>query len=432
MSQRPTPGPGSTPSPAPAAEELGAALKTGTGIEPIEPGVWILHGQGQSMVFETDDGLVIVDAGPGGRVTTAMIGALRVATDAPIHALCHSHGHLGYNGGVDLWLAHARERGDPVPRTIAHANLPRRQARYRETMPLQERLAEVQFRRAPQAMAGRMPMHAPAETFEDTLTLGPATGRHVVLIAAPSETDDAIAAWWPTGRLLYGGPAVIDSVPNVGTPFRTLRDPVRWADSLDRLAALDARVLIPEFGRRIEGEAEVRRTLELTARALRWVRAEVVRRMNEGQPERRILAEIEFPPELFQLPWMRPTYGDPHWIARDVWRSENGWWDRNPTTLHPAAPAAVGAALLDAITDKAAVLERARAHAREGRVQVALHVIDLLATLEVDDPAVDEARRIKAELMRARASEVRSFISKSVYHAAAQATDAGTERIGIR
>ena len=32
----------------------------------------------------------------------------------------------------------------------------------------------------------------------------------------------------------------------------------------------------------------------------------------------------------------------------------------------------------------------------------------------------------------ARASEVRSFISKSVYHAAAQATDAGTERIGIR
>ncbi len=71
-----------------------------------------------------------------------------------------------------------------------------------------------------------------------------------MLIAAPSETDDAIAAWWPTGRLLYGGPAVIDSVPNVGTPFRTLRDPVRWADSLgwdevcrrmDRFASLGVR-----------------------------------------------------------------------------------------------------------------------------------------------------------------------------------------------
>jgi len=29
-----------------------------------------------------------------------------------------------------VWLEHARARGEPAPRTIAHANLPRRVARY--------------------------------------------------------------------------------------------------------------------------------------------------------------------------------------------------------------------------------------------------------------------------------------------------------------
>ena len=43
-------------------------LIRGEGVEPLAPGIWIVHGQGNSIVFEIDQGLVIVDAGPGGRV----------------------------------------------------------------------------------------------------------------------------------------------------------------------------------------------------------------------------------------------------------------------------------------------------------------------------------------------------------------------------
>jgi len=424
---------GAAAAPAARAPRSEHFLVSGEGIEPVAEGVWILKGQGNSLVVDTDAGLVVVDAGPGGRVTAGMIVALRTATDAPVHAICHSHGHLGYNGGVPLWLEHARSRGEPAPRLVAHANLPKRQARYRETMPLQERMAELQFRREPLAMSGKLAVHPPTETFDDRLVMGDPRGRHAVLLAAPSETDDAIAVWHPATRILYGGPAVIDSIPNVGTPFRTMRDPVRWADTLERLAALHPRAVIREFGPRIEGEDDVQRVLTQTARALRWVRAEVVRMMNEGMAEAAILAGLRFPPELFDTPWMQPTYGDPHWIARDVWRSENGWWDRNPTTLHPSAPVDVGRAIAEAITDKPAVLANARRLAESGDTQLALHVLDLLATLESDDPSIGEARRIKAELMRRRAGEVRSYISKSLYRAAADAIDAGTAgRFGIR
>ena len=53
-------------------------------------------------------------------------------------------------------------------------------------------------------------------------------------------------------------------------------------------------------------------------------------------------ADITYPPELFDHPWMRPVYGDPDYIVRDLYREENGWWDRNPTTLHPASPTGSG------------------------------------------------------------------------------------------
>lgn len=408
-----------------AATDDDAFLITGQGIESVAPGIWILRGQGNSIVFELAVGLVLVDAGPGGRVTAGMIKALREISDAPLHAICFSHGHLGYNGGLELWSAHARSRGDTPPRCIAHAHLPRRVARYRETMALQERMAEMQFRRAMGSMAGKFPAPMPTETFSDQVLLGDPQGEHVLLLSAPSETDDCIAVWHPGQRVLYGGPAVIDSIPNLGTPFRTQRDAVRWADTLDRLAALDPALLVREFGEPLVGQAQIQQVLGHTAKALRWVRDEVVRLMNAGLGEREILAAIDFPPDLFAVPWMKPTYGDPAWIARDVYRSENGWWDRNPTNLHPAPRPQVDAAIANAITDKQAVIAHASALADQGSTQLALHVIDLLASLQCDGVEIAQARRLKALWMRQRASETHSFISKSLFHAGAQMIEDG-------
>lgn len=415
-----------------AHQKESAFLITGEGTRLLAPGVWLLHGQGNSIVFELDEGLVVVDSGPGGKVSAGMIEAVRAVTQAPLHAICFSHGHLGYNSGLPLWLAHASARGEPVPRVIGQANVLRRYTRYNETMPLQEQMAEIQFRREAGAMRGKFPVFMPSETFDQSLVIGDPEGRHVALLATPSETDDAIAVWCAQSGILYGGPAVIDSIPNVGTPFRTMRDPVRWADSLDRLAALHPRLLVREFGAMLEGEAAIQHVLALTAKALRWVRVEVVRLMNAGMGERQMLDAIRFPPELFGAEWMKASYGDPHWIARDVYRSENGWWDRNPTHLHPASLAEAGQAIADAIADKAALLNHARALAAAGKTQLALHVVDVLATLVCADPQVEEARQLKAQWLLQRARESPNFISKSVYHAASSMLAQGQPaRFGI-
>jgi len=406
-------------------------LIVGTGTETVAPGLHILRGQGQSFVAETDAGLVVIDAGPGGAVTQGMIDAVREISSAPLHALCYSHGHVGYNSGVPMWLAHAAQRGDAPPRVIAHRNVLRRQARYRETQALQHRMAEIQFNRPPGFFDRRLAMHAPTETFDDRLQIGQGDSR-IELRWAPSETDDAIALWSPSQRVLYGGAALIDSIPNIGTPFRTMRDTVRWADTLEALAALGARKAVREFGATLEGEEQVRHVLTHTARALRWLRAEVVRLMNEGHNERGVLARIRFPDELFGVDWMKPTYGDPGYIVRDIYRSENGWWDRNPTSLHPEAPETIGRAVADAITDKRGVIAHARSLAKEGRWQLALHVIDLLATAEGDAPEIAEARSLKAEWLRERARQVPSYVSRNLYRVGADMIEQGTQaRFGI-
>lgn len=407
-------------------------LLVGTGSETVAPGLHILRGQGQSFVAETDAGLVVIDAGPGGSVTQGMIESLRQLSDAPVHALCYSHGHIGYNAGVPQWLEHARQRGEPAPRIIAHRNVPRRHARYRETQALQHRMAEVQFNRSPGFFEHRLTMHEPTETFDERLAIGSGEQR-IELLWAPSETDDAIALWSPAQRVLYGGAALLDSIPNIGTPFRTLRDTVRWAGTLEALAALGPRIAVREFGPVIEGEDQVRQVLTHTARALRWLRAEVVRLMNEGLNEQQVLARMHYPEELFGVPWMKPTYGDPSYIVRDIYRSENGWWDRNPTTLHPEPPEAVGAAVAQAIADKPAVIASARALADAGRWQLALHVIDLLATAHGDAPEIAQARALKAAWLRERATQVASYVSRNLYKVSADMIEQGTQgRFGIR
>lgn len=414
------------------AEQEKPFLIVGSGTETVAPGLHILRGQGQSFMAETNVGLVVIDAGPGGPVTQGMIEAVRALSDAPLHALCYSHGHVGYNAGVPMWLAHAAQRGDAPPRVIAHRNLPRRYARYRETEALQHRMAEIQFNRAAGFFDRRLAMHAPTETFDDRLQIGNGE-RCIELRWAPSETDDAIALWSPSQRVLYGGAALIDSIPNIGTPFRTMRDTVRWADTLDALAALGARKAVREFGATLEGEEQVRDVLTHTARALRWLRAEVVRLMNEGCNERETLARIRFPDALFGVEWMKPTYGDPGYIVRDIYRSENGWWDRNPTSLHPEAPEAVGRAVADAITDKRGVIAQARALAQDGRWQLALHVIDLLATATGEAPEIVEARSLKAEWLRERARQVPSYVSRNLYRVGADMIEQGTQaRFGIQ
>ena len=350
---------------------------------------------------------------PGGEPTDLLIEQVRGAVDKPVGHIIYSHGHMGYNNGVAQWLADAARRGESAPLIVAQERVPYRYRRYFATAGLQSYTNTRQFRTAYPAEPPAHWFRMPDVAYADSMVID-GSARSVELIAAPGETDDGTAVWVPDVRALYGGNALINVCPNAGTPYRILRDPLRWAATFDRFLALDPLVLIPEFGKPLTETALIREALEMPAKALRHLHREVVQRMNEGMGEIDILHDVPLPDELFASRFMRPTYGCPEYIMRDIWRSENGWWNRNPTDLHPAAPAEAAQAIRAALPEPHRVIERALELQHEGRTQLALHVIDLLA-LTGDDALATEARALKARLCEERAMQVPTVVSRHLY-----------------
>ena len=407
----------------PSSSSQDAVLQGALAGSSIGKGLWILPGQGNALAARTDEGLVLIDAG-NRSVQPAMLEYLRAQTEDRLGAIIYTHGHQQYNAAVPLWLEHNAQRGEAPPRLIAQKNVLTRYRRYRETAELQARAWKVQFPSRKERPLSKYRSdvegdnHDPTETFTERMQVVEGS-RPIELHWAPSETDDCLAAWFPADGLLYGGPAVQgDTIPNIGTPLRTQRFTVRWADTLDRLAALGATKLVTEFGPLIEGAEAIRERLTAMAEGLRWLRQEVVSRMNQGMGEREVLADLSYPPELFDQPWMTPSYGSPEYIVRDLFREENGWWDRNPTHLHPVDPEAAANAILSTV-DPEAVLSRTRELQEKGEIQLALHVIDLVALAPGDVGSVGEAKALKAELCSQRARQVAPYVSKALLHSSA-------------
>ena len=395
------------------------------------PGVFGQQQAGWLVTIETDDGLVQIDTGDQ---APSSLAAIRSRTAAPFTDIIFSHGHQRYNLACRDWVLDCVRTTGRIPRVIAHENVARRQRRYQESTGLQNRLLERQFRYPPGSLEGRgFPFTTPTHTFRDSYTID-APGRTIQVHHAPSETDDAVAVWLPADRVLYGGPACIPFFPNVGSPQRPVRDPVRWADTLDRLAEFPAEVLICEFGEPIRGRDAVLEYLSSTAAALRWCHTTVVELMNQGHNIAEIVNMVEFPPEVFAKPWLIEGYTSLEHVLRDVYRTQFGWWeDLNPTSLHPAHPNDVARELRAAITDPEAVLARARALRDAGDIQLALHVIDLLALGEAGsaaDPAVTEAKQLKAELCRLAALANPSYVTQSLYLNGADLLDTATGKAG--
>ena len=389
----------------------------------VAAGMWlqdIQFGTGNALTVDHGAGLLQVDTGINPHRATEMLENVRSVSDKPITHLVYSHGHTAYNHGVEVWLAHNAERGEPAPTVVAHRNVAHRLQRYRETQEYLERITEWQFGFETNSIVGTEMFTVLRDadlTYIDELTLD--TERPITLLHSHAETDDGTGLWFSDDKILYGANATIGSFPNAGSPLRSPRDPRAWADQMDRYLEFPAELLIREYGTNIEGAEAIADFLTTVRDALRWLRSETLQRMNAGMVLEDAVNEIELPAEFAESPWIPQTYGCADYIVREVWRIEAGWWDRNITSLHPAPLTASTDAVLAAIADKQAVLAAARAHLDAGEPQLALHVVDLLAMARQDTPEVAAAKELKAEIAAALVENSPTYMSTNYYGAVA-------------
>jgi alkyl sulfatase BDS1-like metallo-beta-lactamase superfamily hydrolase len=388
-------------------------------ITEVAPRTWFVKPSWVNVaVFETDAGLVMVDAGFA-TDTATIHAAVRSVTDAPLHTVVFTHGHVDHAFGLRAFLA-AGER----PRIVAHENVPERFRRYARTAGYNARINATQFRLDPDRV--RWPQADtdfawPDVTYRDALVLE-VGGEAFHLHHARGETDDATWVWVPGRKTLACGDFWFNVAPNCGNPQKVQRYPEDWATAAEAMAALGAEVLLPGHDTFQTGADHIRHLFTVQAEFLREIVDQTIAGLNAGLPHDEIVDRVTIPERLASEPSLQPLYDRPEFIARNVIRQYGGWWNGRAADLLPAPAEARAREVVALAGGVDALVARARVLAdpasADHDLRLACHLAEWAVTAAPDDPG---ARVCAAEVFAAREADEPSLMGKGIFSAAARA-----------
>lgn len=383
----------------------------------LAEGVAFIESFSHVVVLDTDDGLVAFDSSSA-HTGPAVVASMRSWSDAPVHTLVYTHGHLDHVGGSRDFADDAQTHGRPVPRVLGHERIAPRFDRYTETNGYNQVINLRQFGGAARAVgaAAERPFIPNRTLRPDTTYDGQLSERigdiEFEFNSCLGETDDHTWTWVPEHKMISAGDQFIWNFPNCGNPQKVQRYPVEWAQSLRDMASRDVELFVPAHGLPIAGQTRIRHCLETVASTLETLVQQVIAAMNAGAPLDDIVHGVSVPEETLQLPYLRPMYDEPEFVIRNIWRLYGGWWDGNPARLKPASDSAIGAEVaalaggVDALVARATELSAAADH------RLACQIIEYAAAAEPESHAVHEAR---ATIYSARRAAETSLMAKGIY-----------------
>lgn len=228
--------------------------------------------------IDTGDGVIVIDTGATWRYGQALRQAIARVTASPIRAVWNTHHHpdhfLGNQAFAELPIAALPATREGI-RTDGNA------------------FADNVYRMAGDWAKGTEVVAPSADLVPGTRRIG----HHEIRILALSGHTDADLAIFDatTGVLITGDLAFHERAPT--TPHADIE---RWLASLDTLAALPYRVLVPGHGRPTRDDTP----LAQTRRWLTWLDAALRRAADEGLDAAEVLA-LPMPDELARLPLAR-------------------------------------------------------------------------------------------------------------------------------
>lgn len=394
------------------------------GLIPVGERTRLFTGFANVAVFDTGEGLVMVDSGEW-RSAGELHAAVRKYSSAPLTTVVFTHGHLDHVFGVHPFDAEADEHGTRRPEVFAHEAVLGRFDRYTRTAGYNGAINRRQFKQS--RLTWPTDYRAPDVTYRDTLTLhrGELTFE---LVHARGETDDATYVWIPELRTLCTGDLFIWSSPNAGNPQKVQRYAEDWARALRQMAELGAETLLPGHGVPILGPHRVREALGNTAAYLEALVEQTLELMNAGATLDQVLHTVTPPCELVELPYLKPSYDEPEFVVRNLWRLYGGWYDQNPAHLKPAPEAELAAEVATLSGGAQALADRARQLLAGGSDRIAAQLVEWAAQADPSDATIAAAR---AEIYEHRARQATSTMAKGVFSWAASESRAKASGRGL-
>lgn len=307
--------------------------------------VAIGYGLANSIMIEGSDGLIIIDATESIQTGEEVLQDFRTISDKPVTAIIYTHNHTDHVFGAK---AFAKE-SDPL--VIAHSSMPHHLDKIATVIrPIIEQRSYRMFgnllEKGEVVNCGigaalnidketRLGVIRPTRVFQDSLDIE-ISGISMKLFHAPGETPDQIYVYLPEDDVLFCGDNLYKTFPNLYTIRGTsYRDVNSWKKSLDLIRRIRPSYLVPSHTRPIEGDTTIYKILTDYRDAIQFTHDQTVRYMNLGLTPNEIVERVQLPVHLAESPYLAEFYGKVEWTVRAIFDGYLGWFDGNPTSLHP-------------------------------------------------------------------------------------------------
>ncbi|ODR07261.1 MBL fold metallo-hydrolase [Mycobacterium sherrisii] len=365
--------------------------------EQIAPGLWCSPGLSNSYLLTTRDGRVIVNTGMGfeGPVHRANFDAV---DSSPVRYIIFTQGHVDHVGGLD-------NVRDPETVVVAQANWTAWRDDNERLIPYRANRSAFAFKdklatgiQAIQRRLGTKKLPAQSVpsvdlSFDDTLLLE-VGGRRLELLSVPGgETTDSLVVWLPDERICLCGNTfgpIFGHIPNLVTiRGDRYRDALTAISSVERVRDLRPELLVTGHFEPIAGADRIHAELTRLRNAIEYIHDQTVAGMNAGKDVQTLMREITLPAEYE----VGQGYGKVSWDVRAIWENYSGWFHHRSTTeLYPVGFDAVSADVVQ-LAGAGALVDRARAHLAEHRPLHAIHLAELVTTVQPDHPGAHDVLR---------------------------------------
>ncbi|WP_417457838.1 alkyl sulfatase dimerization domain-containing protein [Kordiimonas sp.] len=397
--------------------EFGKMFKEGVQKVSDAP-VWLYTNIGggipNTVVIESDSGLIIVDTTlkfEDGQKTLAMI---RERTDKPVKAVIYTHHHNDHVGGASAFVSPDDAASGAVPVIAAENFVREMQDENAVTIQIMGMRALYMYgtllgndgdgKDYLVGLGGRIKPgtmgYVEPNTFVDGKREMIIDGIRMELFQTSGEAASHIAVYLPDYDVMLSGDEIQGpTFPNLHSLRGTKpRDANKWIDAIDTMRTYSPRAMVPSHGPIVEGQQEVERIFRIYRDAIQWTHDQAVRLINQGYTQEELAEALpELPEHLSITPWTREVYGTVKHSVRNYFTGYISWWDGDPATLNPTPRVERAKRMIALMGGRDRVFAEAEKAVAGGDPQWASELLTPLIRVDHDDKA---ARELKARALK--------------------------------